>query len=254
MIIRSTILMPFGGTALTSDDQLITAMVRPPGHPCGGDFHEVSDKMRHSASVREALSLGWITVEMDAKDSSDFVAQVELNALATLVSGFSGFSGTVGTKFVNLDFHGAADTEDIRVIDDVPFLKFKSNKTSRSIWTFSVPDDYVSGTAIEVEVCWSPENSDTGSIKWLLEHKSVPPGSSVGGSSSTSTLIQPAGGTPFELIKTGSALSVPAGSISSGDFLNLAVSRVGDDASDTYAGTARIHLVRVRYSGLRFTA
>ena len=98
MIIQSTSLMPFGGAALVSDDQLITAMMRGLDHPCTGQRYVVSDKMRNSASVREALALGWITITMDAEDSSDFVAQVELNDLAIVVSGLSGFSGAPGLQ------------------------------------------------------------------------------------------------------------------------------------------------------------
>ena len=67
MKITATSLVTGGGIALTSDDQLITVMLRP------GDVKYASDEMRHSRSIREALSLGLITVEMDYTDSSDFV-------------------------------------------------------------------------------------------------------------------------------------------------------------------------------------
>lgn len=249
-------MMPFGGAALVSDDELITAMVRPPGHPCGGDRHIVSDKMRHSASVREAIALGWIVVTMDAADSSDFVAQVELNSLAALVSGlsgFSGFSGAPGLRTIHLDFHGAADTANIDIVDDVPFLLFKPNKNERSIWTVTVPDDYQAGTDMFVEVFWSPTNTDTGNVRWLLEHKVIASGSTVGGATSTSSLVQAAAGTAQTLQTTGSSLSIPAASVTAGALASVAVNRLGKDAADTHTGTARAHLARVRYTGLIFS-
>lgn len=257
MIIQATSLMPYGGVALVSDDQLITAMVRPPGHPCRGSRHVVSDKMRNSASVREAIALGWITVTMDAADSSDFVAQVELNALAAFVSGMSGFSGSsgiAGTKYIDLDFHGAADTAEIRVIDAVPYLLFKANTDERSIWTATVPEDYQAGTDIIVEIYWSPLNSDTGNVKWVLEYKSVAPGGSLSGIPATATLVQAAVGTAFSLQTTGSSLSIPAVSVTNNALLSMAVSRKGKDAADTHTGTARVHVVRIRYTGLRFSS
>lgn len=266
--------MPIGGVALVSDDQLITAMVRPPGSPCGGDRHVVSDKMRNSASVREAITLGWILVSEDFEDSSDFVAQVELNALAALVSGisgligsglsgFSGFSGggsgagssgVAGTRSFGLDFHGAADTAEIKVVDDVPYLDFKANQDNRSIWTATVPEDYQTGTDVYVEVYWSPLNTDTGTVHWRLEHKSVAPGANLSGASSISSLTQAASGTSFALQTTGTSLSIPAASIAVGDLLNIAVNRLGKNAADTHTGTARVHHVRVLYTGLVFSS
>lgn len=255
MIITATSLVVGAGIALTSDDQLITAMVRPLNSPCGSWRHVVSDEMRHSRSIREALALGLITVEMDAADSSDFVAQVELNALAAFVSGLSGFSGSsgvAGQKTLSLDFHGAADNEDIDIQNDVPFLKFKSNKKSTSIWTLAVPEDYQAGTDVVVEIYWSPANTDTGSVKWLLEHKVIPSGSSVAGPSSTASLVQAAPGVASLMQTTGTALVVPAASVSVDAMLNLSVSRDGAAAADTFSGTAQVHLVVVRYTGLVF--
>jgi len=99
MKVIATSLVVGAGIALTSDDQAITIMLRP------GDIKTVSDEMRHAKSIRHAISLGYITVQMDADVSenylqphSDFVAQVELQALWAAVSGFSGGSGGPGTS------------------------------------------------------------------------------------------------------------------------------------------------------------
>jgi hypothetical protein len=87
------------GIALTSDDQLITVMLRP------GSVHVVSNEMRNSKSIIHALRTGLITIEMDWKPSADFVAMSQLDHVAHKVheveqeiSGFSGmgYSGTSG--------------------------------------------------------------------------------------------------------------------------------------------------------------
>jgi hypothetical protein len=243
MKIKATALVTGAGIALDSDDQVFKAMVRPIGQP--GDTHIVSDQMRHARAIRCALQLGYITVEMDGTEASDFVAQVEL-------SGFSGAVGVAGLKIIDLDFHGAADTAKIKVEDDVPYIEFGPNQTERSIWTVTVPPDWQSGTSMFVEVYWSPRTSSVGDVRWRFEHKVVPTGSSVASALSASFLTQAAGSISV-LQTTGTSLSIPAASISIGAMLDLAISRIGGDALDTYSGVARVHLVRVRYTGLVFS-
>jgi hypothetical protein len=264
MQIFATPLVVGAGIALTSDDQEITVMLRP------GEIHTVSDRMRHARSIRHAIQLGYIIVQIDATISdtlsgthSDFVAQVELNALAALVSGvsgmfssFSGFSGSTGiqkTKYMYLDIHGAADTAEIREIAGTPYLVFRDKKQDNSVWNISIPDDYVSGTSLDIEVYWSPNDISTGNVKWLLEYKAVTSGSSVATPMLLSSFVQASPGTAQQLTTTGTALSVPSGSFAANDLISLEVRRVGTDSSDTFTGQAWVHLVRVRYRGMGFS-
>ena len=247
MIIRATSLVQGGGLALTSDDQLITAMVKPLGFHCGGDVHVVSDKMRHSRSVREALAAGLITVEMDASDASDFVAQVEL-------SGFSGGTGIQGDRYMMLDIHGAAQLfGELREIDNLPYLIFVDGQASTVIWTFTLPEDYVSGTDLTFQGYWSPNTSATGDVRWRLEYKSVSPGGTVIGSPSSVSLTQATTGVANEMFSTGSSLVVPAAALASDAVISMAISRVGDDVADSYPGQVWLHFARVVYTGLRFS-
>lgn len=264
MKIIATPLVVGAGIAITSDDQSITVMLRP------GEIHTVSDIMRSAKSVRDAITRGYITVVIDGSIDdtigpgsahSDFVAQVELNALAALVSGvsglFSGFSGSgtgvQGTKYAFLDIHGAADTDPISKVSGTPYLIFNHNKVSRSAWTWTVPEDYVAGTPVIVEIYWSPSISGAGNVRWVLEYKSVAPGSSVGGPLLTSTFVQPSPGTGSSLTTTGTSLTVPGGTVTANALLTISISREGKDASDTFAGQAWVHLVRISYTGIRFS-
>ena len=271
MKIIATSLVVGGGIALTSDDnsggnEVYTVMLRP------GETHVVSDRMRSARSVRQAITLGYITVVMDSgiddtigpgSDHSDFVAQVELNALANLVSGvsglisgLSGFSGAIGvhgTKYFFLDIHGGADTAEIQKINGTPYLVFNGNAINRSAWTWTIPDDYVSGTPIIIEVYWSPSSNAAGNVRWILEYKSVVPGGSVASSLLTSIFVQPSPGTMSLLTTTGTALSIPGGAVMPNALLTLSVKRDGQDASDTFTGQAWVHLVRISYTGIKFS-
>lgn len=264
MRIFATPLVVGAGIALCSDDnsggnEVIAVMLRP------GEVHTVSDRMRSARSIRDAIQQGYITVSMDGRtddtigpgsDHSDFVAQVELNALAAFVSGLSGFSGSTGvhgTKFLFLDIHGAADNDIIQKIDGTPYLVFGRGIDDRSAWTISIPDDYVSGTALTIEVYWSPSNSSAGNVRWVLEYKSVAPGSSVATPLLTSTFVQPSPGTAASLTTTGTALSIPGGVVTANALLTLSVKRNGKDPSDTFAGQAWVHLVKINYTGIKFS-
>lgn len=243
MVISATSLVVGAGIALTSDDQLITAMVKPIGQV--GDVHIVSDQMRHARSVRAALSAGLITVTMDATDASDFVAQVELNAI-------SAGGGVNGTKFMFLDIHGGSDTAEIMEVNSTPFLVFRHNKDDNSAWTITIPDDYVSGTSVIVEAYWSPAKTGAGNVKWILEYKSVSSGGNVATLPATATFVQPSPGTVDSLITTGSSLSIPSGAVSANALLSVQIKRAGTDASDTLSGHVRVHLVRISYTGKKF--
>jgi hypothetical protein len=242
MIISATSLVVGAGIALTSDDQLITAMVKPIGRV--GDVHRVSDQMRHSRSVRAAIASGLITVTMDGTEASDFVAQVELIGL--------GGTGVNGTKYMFLDIHGGSDTAAIEVINGTPYLIFRHTSDDTSAWTITIPDDYVAATPIYVEVYWSPEKTIAGSAKWVLEYKSVSSGGVVSTLPATATLVQPSPGTAQTLITTGTALSIPSGAVSANALLSIKINRLGKDAADTLISHAWVHLVRISYTGKRF--
>ena len=250
MIIESTPLMPFGGAALTSDNQLITAMMRPPNHPCGGQRFVVSDEMRHAMSVRCAIKMGWITVTMDSDDSSDWVAQVELNDLAIIVSGISGFSGSVSQeRCIFLDIHGAEDTAEIKDINGTPYLVFHDGVENRATWTISVPEDYVASTDMTLDVYWTPSDASIGNVSWTLQYKITASGATVATGLSTSSIIQAAPGATNVLETTGSSLSIPSSSIVSGALITLGVVRNGAAVSDTYTGKAQVHHSKLCYTG-----
>jgi len=246
MKIIATSLVTGAGIALTSDDQSITVMLRP------GEVHTVSDAMRSAKSVRHAITLGFITVQIDSSASdnyllphSDFVAQVELNALATMVSGFSRIPGT---KFIFLDIHGGADTAEILLINGTPYLVFKNGEDNRSAWTTSVPNDYIAGTPISVEVFWSPNVSVPGNVNWLFEYKSVSPGGNVSVPITSFQYVQASPGVSSNLITTGTHLSIA--STNANDLLTISIRRDATNLIDTLPAYAQVHLVRISYTGI----
>lgn len=263
MKIKATSLVVGGGIALTSDDnsggnEVITVMLRP------GETHTVSDRMRSARSIRQAITLGYITVSMDGgtddtigpgSDHSDFVAQVELAQLASFVSGLSGFSGSTGIPGIRynfLDIHGGVTTSLIEEINGTPYLIFPSNSSLFNIWNWTIPEDFVVGTPVQIEIYWSPANATAGNVRWVLEYKSLVPGNIVISPAASSIFIQSSPGVATQLVTTDGGLTIPGGSIAQNSLMTLSVKRDGTDPSDTFEGQAWVHLIRISYTGLRF--
>ena len=245
------------GIALTSDDQLITVMLRENG------VATVSDVMRSARSVRNAISLGYITVLMDGgaddsigpgSDHSDFVAQVELNALASIVSGFSGAIGVQGVRYNFLDIHGGVTTSIVQEVNGTPYLIFPSNTSLFNIWNWTIPEDYVVGTPVHVEVYWSPADASAGDVRWVLDYKSLVPGDVVIAPASESVFIQSAPGVAAELMTTDGGLSIPGTSIAQNSLMTLSIKRDAIDPTDTFEAQAWVHLIRIGYTGIRFSS
>lgn len=209
-----------------------------------GQILRVPDEYYAFPNIRNAVGLGLLQIV--AFDSSPW--SLVVNAELSAISG----AGVVGIKYILLDIHGGEDTEEIRDISGTPYLIFRHGRLGRTRWTLTVPDDFRAGTAIQVQVFWSNGGAGAGAVKWGMEYKSIAPGASVSPGPTTVTFVQAAPASGI-LTTTGSSLSIPSGSVSANDLLSLAAERQGADGADTLAGPARVHLVRLAYTGLRFS-
>lgn len=157
------------------------------------------------------------------------------------------------TKFIDLDIGGGIKNALVRLghLDDAPAVEFPRRQTGvgRIRYTSSVPNDWVNGTDIIVKIFWSPENANTGNVRWQISYKVVTSNvDTIDVSKTTLSTLQAAPGVVNKLINTGSSLFIQSVNISLGDILIINVEREYSGL-DTFNATARMHLVRLEYIG-----
>jgi hypothetical protein len=162
-------------------------------------------------------------------------------------------AGRDTTKYVDLDIGGGIRNALVRLshLADAPAVEFpkRPNGIGRVRYTASVPKDWVNGTDIPIKIFWSPETAEAGDVKWQISYKVFTSGvDSIDAAVTTVSTIQAAPGVANRLVNTGSSLSIPATAMSAGDILIINVER-DYSASDTFNSTARMHLVRLEYTG-----
>lgn len=127
-----------------------------------------------------------------------------------------------------------------------PVIRFDAVDDSRSRWTFPVPDDWVSGTDIEIEVFWSPADGTAGNVYYELDYQSWANGETISGAT-TLTSTEAAPGTALQL--DAFTFTIPNTALATDDMVNIRLSREPGDAADTYANDINIHLIRINYTG-----
>jgi hypothetical protein len=128
----------------------------------------------------------------------------------------------------------------------MPYLIFPDG-TARSRWSAVVPDDWISGTNIAINIFWSLKDGDTGNVFWFVETKSLAPGESVSGANMTGTYTAAGNATPYILAQTGSNLFISGASMAANEILQVAIGRSGGAVQDTNTKEALAHLVRLEY-------
>lgn len=157
------------------------------------------------------------------------------------------------TKYIDLDIGGGIRNALVRLghLDDAPAVEFpkRPQGVGRIRYTASVPKDWANGADITVKIFWSPEDASAGSVKWQIRYKVI--SSNIDGVDAVMTTVstlQAAPGVVNRLVNTGGSLVIPSTSISIGDILIINVEREYS-GTDTFGATARMHLVRLEYTG-----
>jgi len=161
--------------------------------------------------------------------------------------------GADTTKYLDLDIGGGIRNALVRLghLDDAPAVEFPKRNygVGRVRYTASVPKDWVNGTDITVKIFWSPEDASIGDVKWQVRYKVIT--SNIDGVDAVMTTVstlQAAPGVINRLINTGGSLVIPSTGISIGDILVINAEREYS-GTDTFSATARMHLVRLEYTG-----
>lgn len=109
-----------------------------------------------------------------------------------------------------------------------------------------MPHAWKQGSSIVPHIHWSPTSTDTGSVLWRLEYKWTNINDTESGSFTTVDVLDPGDGTTLkhQLASFGS-ISGTGKTLSSA--LVMKISRIGGDASDTYADAALMREFDIHY-------
>ena len=158
-------------------------------------------------------------------------------------------TGGTATKYLWLEINGAVKTSASNGTVNSgtsPAIQFDSSGNSRIAYAFPVPDDWESGTDIEIEVFWSPEDANAGNIYFTMDYQSWGDGETISGSTSlNSTEAAPA----VTLQLTRFTFTIPAAAVAADDMVNIQVSREPGNAADTYANNINVQMLRINYTG-----
>ncbi len=166
----------------------------------------------------------------------------------------AGVISTVGTKYTQLEIGAGIRTSlTIGTVGSgygaAPVLRYDNTNASYSRWTFPIPDDYISGTDIAVELLWTPSNTNAGDVVWQLDYAALAAGELVPDSAAFSSKIytQASPGATLALTSTANNLTISAADIAADDMISLVLLRDPDAVADTYNSDVNIHLVKLKY-------
>ncbi len=164
---------------------------------------------------------------------------------------------TIGGKYTMLDLGSGIRTSlNIGTVGSgygaAPVLRYDDGD-SYARWSLPLPDDYVAGTDIIVQLYWSPSDNNAGNVKWVVDYAALASGELVPGSASfiSKTYTQASPGVTLTLANTASNIAISAADIAPNDMLNIVIRRSGSDGADTYADDVNLHLAKIIYQAKR---
>lgn len=132
--------------------------------------------------------------------------------------------------------------------DQSPVLRLDDIDDSEVRWSFPVPDDWEPGSDILVDFFWSAEDAAAGNVHFQYDYAAFAIGETVAGGSFTSlTSTEATTGTALEIDTV--TFTMLAANLAADDMLNIRLRRDPANGSDTYAGDANVHKIRLRYTG-----
>jgi len=132
-----------------------------------------------------------------------------------------------------------------------PVLQYDAAGASDTEWSFPVPDDWVSGTPINVVVYWTPSNNNALNVRWNFDYASLATGENVVAGSFTLisyTQAAPGSANP-QIVSTGTNFQIPGAAVAANDMVNIRLQRDGANVLDTFTGNVNIQMVRIEYTG-----
>ena len=215
----------------------------------GGVIIDVIDERAEVNGLTDAYQVAFDDGGMHIATPANDV-QAALQLLDAYIA--SGPSLAPTLKYIDLDVGGGIKNGLVKYshLDDAPAIEFPKRPMGigRVRYSVSVPRDWLPGTNIVFRLFWSPEDSETGNVNWRLSYRTLMSGTSADTTMTVVSIAQSTPGVTDQMIDTGENLIIPAANI---DIENLLIVNFEREYSiqDTYNSTARMHLVRMEYTG-----
>lgn len=217
-----------------------------------GTITDVVDERAEVNGLLDAYQIGFDDANVSITFGED--VQEAIENLDAYVSSLQAAQGADITRFVDFGIddgikNGRVNITIISVAPAIEYAVFASG-IGRVAYTISIPEDYVSATDIVIKTFWSPEDASSGDVQWRMRYRLVASGTEDVDTPATSVLYaQSTPGATNRLTDTGDNLIIPSSDISSGDILMFSIERLYTTPGDTYSGAARVHRVRMEYTG-----
>jgi hypothetical protein len=110
-----------------------------------------------------------------------------------------------------------------------------------------MPHAWREGSTIHPHIHWSPTSTNTGNVKWQLKYKVANINEVFPAEWTTITALQAGAGVSdtHQIVDFEDNLPMPGKTFSC--MLLLLISRLGNDAADTYTGTAKLNEIDIHY-------
>lgn len=125
---------------------------------------------------------------------------------------------------------------------------FGAGQDDAVYYSLEMPRDMDTTADVNVVLCWSASNTNTGNVKWDVNLLQTEPnaGELIGISPTTFTATQAGSGTINELV--GIKIDVSAFGLIPERQIDFEFQRNGTDASDTFTGTAQLSMITIEYT------
>ena len=127
-------------------------------------------------------------------------------------------------------------------------ILFDGANSSNGAWSFPVPDDWQTGTDINIDVFWSPSTSAAGNINLDLSYASWGSGQTISGAGYTTLSNIVATPAVTDQLVT-SSFGLTSANLAANRMINIKILRDPANINDTYAGDININKIRIRYTG-----
>ena len=171
------------------------------------------------------------------------------NPKRTLILGAGG-----GWPSLTSGVTGPTQVESTTNAVNLQVLDFVDGSTTFAEWTAFMPDSYDGGT-LTAKFVWTSETGSTNNVAWGVQGRAFTTGDLIDQAFGTGVAIVSAGNASANsIIISGETLAFTlAGTPTGGQLVQFRVFRLGSDASDTLAATARLISVRLEYTQSGYT-